>query len=217
MFILSICSLSLHRTFDHYIMSPRNKRLRKVLNPPIIKGLKPYGPEVDESRTSVVTLLFEEYEALRLCDYDMFNHHQACVIMSVSRPTFTRIYAAARQKIAKTLVEGSQLSIEGGKVYFDSDWYHCSQCTCYFNNPEKDKSIETCPLCKSADIISYEPQGRLIFDEEKHCEDICLCPACGFEQAHQYGEPCGSQICPKCETRMTRKGTPGRRNPRHKN
>jgi uncharacterized protein len=129
-------------------MSPRNKRLRKVLNPPAIKGLKPYGPEVDENKTSVVTLLFEEYEALRLCDYDKFNHHQACVIMGVSRPTFTRIYAAARQKIAKTLVEGSQLSIEGGKVYFDSDWYHCSNCTCYFNNPEKDKTIENVRFAK---------------------------------------------------------------------
>jgi uncharacterized protein len=207
---MSKCSLSLQRTFAHYNMSPRNKRLRKVLNPPVIKGFKPYGPDVDENKTSVVILPFEEYEALRLCDYDMYNHHQASVIMGVSRPTFTRIYAAARQKIAKAFVEGSQISIEGGKVYFDSDWYHCKHCTCYFNNPEKNQAIENCPLCKSAEIVSYDLREDWADDHINRCEDICVCPDCGHEQAHEYGKPCGKQICPNCNARMTRKGSPGR-------
>lgn len=191
-------------------MSPRNKRLRKVLNPPIIKGLKPYGPELDESKLTEVSLLYEEYEALRLCDYDMFNHHQASMIMGVSRPTYTRIYASARQKIARALVEGSQISIEGGKVFFDSDWYHCSHCTCYFNNPERDKVVEQCPLCKSRQIANYDLQDEWIGGDEPQHQDVCFCPGCGFEQPHKYGEPCGRQICPECNTHMTRKGTPGR-------
>ncbi len=191
-------------------MSPRNKRLRKVLNPPVIKGLKPYGPELDESRLNEVSLLYEEYEALRLCDYDMFNHHQASVIMGVSRPTYTRIYASARQKIARALVEGSLISIEGGKVYFDSDWYHCSHCACYFNNPERDKVVEQCPLCKSQQIANYDLQKEWIESDEPRNHDVCFCPGCGFEQPHIFGEPCGRRICPKCNTRMTRKGTPGR-------
>jgi len=128
-------------------MSPRIKTLRKVLNPPIIKGLKPYGPDLNRLNPEPVILLFEEYEALRLCDYDRYNHHQASILMGVSRPTFTRIYAATLQKIARAFVEGRQISIEGGKVYFDSDWFHCSGCNCYFNNPEKDKELTSCPLC----------------------------------------------------------------------
>ncbi len=186
-------------------MSPRNKRLRKVINPPVIKGFKPYGPEKETRHIKVVTMLFEEYEALRLCDYDMINHHQASVIMGVSRPTFTRIYAAARRKVAKAFVEGSQISIEGGKVYFDSDWYHCQACSCYFNNPEKDKPIAACPLCHSNQIDNYEPERDLDDYNERRCRDSCICLDCGYEVVHEYGNPCSEQRCEECQGPMVRK------------
>jgi uncharacterized protein len=137
-------------------MSPRIKKIRKVSSPPAIKGLKPYGGLQTNVKLEAVSLHFEEYEALRLCDYDIFNHHQASVMMGVSRPTFTRIYAMARQKIALAIVEGRQISIEGGKVYFDSDWYHCRECSCFFNHPDKESKIENCPLCGSTLIESYD-------------------------------------------------------------
>jgi uncharacterized protein len=137
-------------------MSPRSKTLRKVLNPPSIKGFKPYGPDFKQKNPEPVTLFMEEYEALRLCDYDYFNHHQASVLMGVSRPTFTRIYASALRKIAMAFVEGKQIAIEGGKVYFDSDWFRCAACNCYFNHPEKEKKPEICPLCGSSNILPYE-------------------------------------------------------------
>ena len=34
---------------------------------------------------------------------------------------------------------------------------------------------------------------------------VCVCPNCGYEQAHQPGVPCFSQTCPKCNTPMQRK------------
>ncbi len=139
-------------------MSPGIKRLRKVLNPPPVKGFKPYGPDLEKKKTEPVIMLFEEYEALRLCDYDMCNHHRASVIMNVSRPTFTRIYASARQKIAKAFVEGAQIAIEGGKVYFDSDWYHCNSCNCNFNNNNKEKKIDSCPLCGSNQTERFDDE-----------------------------------------------------------
>jgi Zn finger protein HypA/HybF involved in hydrogenase expression len=83
--------------------------------------------------------------------------------MGVSRPTFTRIYASALRKIAKAFVEGKQISIEGGKVYFDSDWFQCVTCKCYFNNPEKEEKPETCPLCGSANILPCE---NMLTDDE---------------------------------------------------
>jgi uncharacterized protein len=137
-------------------MSPRIKRPRKVLNPPVIKGFKPYGQLMDKKPTEAVYLLFEEYESLRLCDYDLENHLEASVIMGISRPTFTRIYAIARQKIARAFVEGRQIIIEGGKVYYDSDWYHCQQCGCDFNNLDKGLSVITCPLCGSQNLTPFE-------------------------------------------------------------
>ncbi|TSA27614.1 MAG: DUF134 domain-containing protein [Bacteroidetes bacterium] len=139
-------------------MSPRIKTLRKVQNPSLVKGFKPYGPDAGKQNSEPVILLYEEYEALRLCDYEMRNHHQASVLMGVSRPTFTRIYASALQKIAAGFVEGKRISIEGGKVYFDSDWYQCAGCKCYFNNPEKEKEIMNCPLCGNQQIAPFKSE-----------------------------------------------------------
>ncbi len=187
-------------------MSPRIKRNRKVLNLPLIKGFKPYGPESGSDKKEPVILLYEEYEALRLCDYDMCNHLEASAIMNISRPTYTRIYAAVRQKIAKAFVEGRQIVIEGGKVYFDSDWYHCESCGCYANNPDKEKSLGNCPLCGSLNIHEYDYDNENnLTDAEESCDNVCICPECGYEQEHLRARPCNSDICPECNTPMVRK------------
>ncbi|GAB4289193.1 MAG: hypothetical protein Kow0068_14810 [Marinilabiliales bacterium] len=186
-------------------MSPRIKIPRKVSNPPVIKGFKPYGLQSEKQNKEFINLLYEEYEALRLADYEMLNHHQASILMGVSRPTFTRIYASALQKIAKAFVEGKQISIDGGKVYFDSDWYHCKNCECYFNNPEKDIPEKNCPLCGSVEIDRFDYDDSYEYNNIAF-EDLCICPSCGFEQKHQLGQPCAKQICPQCQSRMMRKG-----------
>jgi len=153
-------------------MSPRPLRLRKISNPPVISGFKPYGKKGKIEEVDAVFLHFEEYEALRLCDYEMLNHQQASVIMDVSRPTLTRIYARARQKIAEAFVEGKQIIIEGGKIYFDSEWLFCSSCGCYFNNPDKQLTMSKCPLCGSKTISKYNEAygdpGKPVSD----CHDV---------------------------------------------
>ena len=195
-------------------MCARIRRPRKIESPPSIKGFKPYGLSPDMKASSVsVNLLFEEYEALRLCDYDGFNHHQASLMMDVSRPTFTRIYAAALKKIASAFVAGRQIAIEGGKVYFDSDWHQCNSCKCYFSHPHKHLPNKECPLCGCEDISDFElpeESSEMNTDENK-----CVCPQCHFEQALQSGRPCKEEFCPECGHFMKRKGGPGRRG--HKN
>lgn len=193
-------------------MSPRIKVIRKILNIPVIKGFKPYGHESNRLNLEGINLLYEEYEALRLSDYNILNHQQASILMGVSRPTFTRIYASALQKIAKAFVEGRQISIEGGKVYFDSDWYHCNNCGCYFNNPEKDVPINSCPLCGNDRVNRFDYENTYIDVNDKSCYDMCMCPNCGFEQVHQFGEQCNNQKCPKCQSSMKRSGSPNCRN-----
>jgi uncharacterized protein len=187
-------------------MSPRNKTLRKVVNPPLIKGFKPFGADSGTVNGDPVVLLFEEYEALRLCDYDNCNQLKASGMMGVSRPTFTRIYASALQKIATAFVEGRMISIKGGKVYFDSDWYNCKSCYCHFNNPDKDRKISHCPLCGGLDVIGYDfdfdgGQGN----KGIRCQDSCICPDCGFIQDHIPGVPCSGVRCPKCGKHLVRK------------
>jgi predicted DNA-binding protein (UPF0251 family) len=77
---------------------------------------------------SSVSLLFDEYEAIRLLDYEGMNQEHAAEQMNVSRPTLTRIYEKARKTIAQALVEGKMIVIEGGNVQFEKQWFRCKKC-----------------------------------------------------------------------------------------
>ncbi|MFA8298789.1 MAG: DUF134 domain-containing protein [Hyphomicrobiales bacterium] len=107
-------------------MSPRPKRKRHILRPPFVKGYAPLY--VDLENRDHVTMLFEEYEAIRLADYLSLSHEEAAKSMRVSRPTFTRIYEQARKKVSRFLVENSVLEFVGGDVVLDEQWTHCSKC-----------------------------------------------------------------------------------------
>lgn len=62
-----------------------------------------------------VSLSLDEFEAVRLADYEGLYHEAGAQSMKVSRPTFQRILAEARRKIAETLIEGKALRIETDK------------------------------------------------------------------------------------------------------
>ena len=98
---------------------PRPKKNRKISHPPLMQGFKPFG--IPRNRLGAVTLLYDEYEAIRLLDYEGLNQDQAAERMNVSRPTRTRIYEQARKIIAQALVEGQMINIEGGNVLFDKE------------------------------------------------------------------------------------------------
>ncbi len=168
-------------------MSPRRKILRKLTSPPPIKGFRPFGgdkPGSDHSES--IVLSFEEYEAMRLCDHEMLNHHSASVAMGVSRPTFTRIYASVRKKVARAFVEAKKISIEGGKIYYDSDWYTCSGCRCIFNNPDKDKAVEHCPLCGNDAVAQLHDDSQSIGKRHRKCRNTRLGPYSKCESNDQF-------------------------------
>lgn len=131
---------------------PRPKRIRRVANPPHFKGFRPIG--LTGAKPPVV-LDYEEYEAIRLSDYDLHGQVAAARLMEVSRPTFARIYERARRKIAQALVEGKVMVFEGGKVYFDSEWYSCRSCGCWFNQPQKEQAVLACALCGAGAVEPY--------------------------------------------------------------
>lgn len=125
---------------------PRKVRLRKVVAPPKFKGYKPYG--VSYNSNNAVELLYEEYEAIKLADYDFLNHQEAAELMGISRPTFARIYERARRKIAKAFVETKEIKTIYGNVLLDSSWYKCIDCSAKFTIP-KTNHHHYCPMCKS--------------------------------------------------------------------
>jgi len=61
-----------------------------------------------------ICLCVEEAEALRLKELEELDQSQAAERMKVSRPTFQRILARARKKVACAVLHGKALRIEGG-------------------------------------------------------------------------------------------------------
>jgi predicted DNA-binding protein (UPF0251 family) len=103
----------------------------------------------------VIILHLEEYEAIRLADYDLLGQVEASAKMGVSRPTFTRIYESARRKVAEAFVTGSSIVFEGGKVYFDSEWYSCRSCGAYFNHVHWENDVVHCALCGDKEVAQF--------------------------------------------------------------
>ena len=207
-------------------MSPRPKRSRKLKEPPHITGFIPENEEFNPE--DVINLLYEEFEALKLADYDHLSQLEASRILEVSRPTFTRIYDAALKKIAKALVEQKRLVIGGGNVVFNERWFLCRECESVFkeksavkktgNEDGEDQII--CPVCGSENIIEIQDanfskgwhrqhghHGGHRFGRGLGSEGNCICPKCDFTIKHEPGVPCNSHLCPHCHIRMIREGS----------
>jgi predicted DNA-binding protein (UPF0251 family) len=78
------------------------------------RGFKPLG--VPARELEVETLRLDELEALRLADLEGLYQESAAERMGVSRPTFSRILARARQTVAHALLEERLLLIGDGPV-----------------------------------------------------------------------------------------------------
>ncbi len=180
-----------------------------MTNPPHFKGFRPI--DLPKENNSVV-LNYEEYESIRLSDFELYGQVEAAQIMDISRSTYARIYESARRKIAQAFVLGKPIIFEGGKVYFDSEWYTCNSCSCWFNHTAKEQEIKNCALCNSTDIEQYNNNKQ-----QENIEDICICPKCGNQKEQITTVPCKMEICPKCNCEMIRKGAPHQNRSRNNN
>lgn len=128
----------------------RRKQLRNIDSPPLMTGYKPFG--IPRTQLESVILNIDEYESLRLLDYEGLNQEQAAERMNISRPTLTRIYDSARKAIAKAFVEGKMILIEGGNVNFDKEWFRCGRCHKLVNGKEKHQSRRCCDKNKGEEF-----------------------------------------------------------------
>jgi predicted DNA-binding protein (UPF0251 family) len=98
---------------------------------PGVTYFKPAGiplRSLEEVRLSV-----EEVEAVRLKDVEGLEQEQGAEKMNVSRPTFQRVLASARQKIADALLNGKAIRIEGGNFEISSNVSKASADMCSNN------------------------------------------------------------------------------------
>ncbi|NJM14928.1 MAG: DUF134 domain-containing protein [Bacteroidales bacterium] len=118
--------------------------------PPRAKGFMPMGYYAREQ--DPVFLNLEEFESIRLLDYEGLSQTGAATIMEVSRPTITRIYQRARKKIATALTESRQVLIEGGHAIYNGNWFECTTCLCHFNVHGQLETM-SCPLCGNTSVL----------------------------------------------------------------
>jgi len=132
---------------------PNRRRNRRVTMPPPMEGFKPFGIPMRELEP--VVLLYEEFEAIRLADYENLTQEEAAKKMNISRPTFTRLYDKARKNIARAFVEGKAIFIQGGTYITDDYWYRCYDC---HETMISMKPAKQCRKCDSDNIIQLNKQ-----------------------------------------------------------
>ena len=128
----------------------RPAKPRFVTGEPCVDFFKPRGitlRELEEERLSV-----EELEALKLADIEGLYQEDAAERMEVSRPTFQRVLKSARGKVARCLVEGKALGIEGGNYVLAGEGKNFECLSCEHSWEEQFgsgvRACETvCPQC----------------------------------------------------------------------
>lgn len=90
---------------------PRPKKPRFVSGYPVMSAFVPQGVSV----TGETSISIEGMEAVRLSDFEGLDQASAADQMGVSRQTYGRVLAEARQIIADALVTGKILNIGGGR------------------------------------------------------------------------------------------------------
>jgi len=87
----------------------------------------PLGPGKDIS--NIVVMSVDEYETIRLIDFEGMTQEECSKSMGVARTTIQRIYNDARKKLSGILVNGDIIRIEGGDYQFYEDSEQgCGRC-----------------------------------------------------------------------------------------
>lgn len=129
---------------------PRRKRRRTVTKEPPVSVYKPAGIPAKDLDEILITI--DEFEAVKLADFEKLSQRDASIIMKVSQPTFNRILSSARSKIAEGLVQGSVLRIEGGRYILadGTGQLECMDCGSSVDMSSDNKSV--CKKCGSTKL-----------------------------------------------------------------
>ncbi len=123
---------------------PRPNKCRKVFSTPNTIYFKPAG--IPKQDLEEVILSIDEYEAIRLADFEGLYQEKAAEQMNVSRQTFGNIVNSAHKKIADFLISGKSLQISGGTIEIENDLFIvCRRCKHKLESHDKKE----CPKCRN--------------------------------------------------------------------
>jgi predicted DNA-binding protein (UPF0251 family) len=108
---------------------PRPIKCRNVC---CLPECKRFGPLDNMAGTDpCVHMTVDEYETIRLIDLEGLTQEECAAQMHVARTTVQSIYNDARTKLAKALVYGNVLNIEGGEYKLcDGQEKECAKRAC---------------------------------------------------------------------------------------
>lgn len=98
---------------------PKAKKCRKISCYPDYYNFASEDSESNSKDTILLSL--DEYETIRILDYEGLTQEECSKLMGVARTTVTAIYERARKKLAGLVVEGKRLRIAGGNIEIDKD------------------------------------------------------------------------------------------------
>ena len=93
---------------------PRPFITRRVGFQPEVTYFKPTGVRMIE--LNQIVLAVDEFEAIRLKDFEKIEQVEAAKKMNISQPTFNRLLKSARKKIADAMVNGKAIRIEERRI-----------------------------------------------------------------------------------------------------
>ncbi len=125
----------------------RPPKCRRVEYLPDVTYFKPAGIPLKDLEE--VCMSVEEAESLRLKDLEGLEQEQGAEKMNISRPTFQRVLASARQKVADALLNGKAISISGGN--FEMTWrrFRCKVGHEWELENPVSTPPELCPTCST--------------------------------------------------------------------
>lgn len=120
---------------------------RNIKEPPRIRGFAPYGSP--RSVFEKVELNIDEFEAIRLADYEGLDQGEAARRMGISGSTFSRLIEKAHKKIGEAFVEVREILIGGGSVHFRNNIFRCGNCGHLIRMSIDRPGPQRCPECGS--------------------------------------------------------------------
>ena len=100
---------------------------RKICCMPLNKTFAPSGSKPQGK----ITMTIDEYETIRLMDLENCTQETCAMAMNVARTIVQKIYEEARYKLADALINGKELSIEGGEFRLcDGHNQNCVRASC---------------------------------------------------------------------------------------
>lgn len=85
---------------------------------------------LNSQNPDVSILTIDEFECLRLIDYEKITQEECAIKMEIARTTVTLIYQEARYKLMDALLNGKKIIIQGGNYSLCTNSEKCRGYDC---------------------------------------------------------------------------------------